>query len=185
MRTRTLSVICIAATLSAAAIAQDDDPNLAGGSADPEFEGNAGAIVLNGLTITTRQDLDFGVIAPSITEFGTVFVERGGNNRSVCGSTLVCLEPGNRARFTVSGDPLRFVLYEDPGSITVSDGSGNTMVVDSFSGAGSGNDTSWRGRQRIRANGIVRFNVGATLHVKPNQPPGIYTGALNFSVEYE
>ncbi|MEL6322777.1 MAG: DUF4402 domain-containing protein [Pseudomonadota bacterium] len=167
------------------AMAQDDDPSLAGGSADPNFEGNAGVIVLNGLQVTVRQDLDFGVIAPSLTEFGTVQVNRGRNFRSVCGSTLICLEPGNRARFTVSGDPGRVVLHEDPGSITVSDNAGNTMTVDTFVGAGSGNDNVWRGWQRIRDNGIVRFNVGATLHVKPNQPPGIYTGTFSFSIEYE
>lgn len=165
--------------------AQDDDPTLGGGSADPNFQGNAGAIVLNGLQVTTRQNLYFGVIAPHLTEFDTVTVERGRNNRSICGSNLLCLEPGNRARFTVSGDPGRRVIYQDPGSITVSDGQGNTMTVDTFTGAGSGNDTQWRGWQQIRNNGIVRFNVGATLHVKPNQPPGLYTGIFSILIEYE
>jgi hypothetical protein len=59
------------------------------------------------------------------------------------------------------------------------------MTVDTFTGAGSGNDAAWRGWQRLRSTGISRFNVGANLHVKPNQPPGHYTGTFVVSVDYQ
>ncbi|MEL7232461.1 MAG: DUF4402 domain-containing protein [Pseudomonadota bacterium] len=163
----------------------DDDPNIGGGSADPEFDGIVGAIIINGLNISERQDLDFGVIAPSLTQTDTVHVYRGQNNLSVCGSALTCLEPGNRARYTVTGEPLRYYTISDPGSITISDGNGNTMLVDSFSGAGSANETEWRGWQRLRNSGLARFNVGAILHVNPNQTPGTYTGTYTLTVEYQ
>ena len=157
----------------------------AGGSADPEFEGNAGAIIINGLRVIKRQDLYFGTIAPSLTEFGTVKTNRHRNNDSECGPTLTCFEPGNRARFTVIGEPNRIVTISDPGSIQISDGAGNQMTVDTFFGAGSSNNSTWRGWQRLRNSGISRFNVGAILHVKPNQPRGDYVGTFTLTFEYQ
>jgi len=155
------------------------------GSSDPEFEGNAGAVIINGLRVIKRQDLDFGVIAPSLTVSSTVKTYRGRNNSSVCGTELTCLEPGNRARFTVIGETDRVVKISNPGSIYIFDGDGNNMLVDDFVGAGSGNDTEWRGWQRLRNSGISRFNVGARLHVKPNQPKGNYVGTFTLTFEYE
>ena len=173
-----------AAILSGTAHGQSD-PDYAGGSADPEFEGNAGAIVINGLAITKRQDLDFGVIAPSLTQSGTVTVNRGSNFDSVCSADLTCLEPGNRARFKVIGEPNRYYTISDPGQIWIQNGSNNNMRVDTFFGAGSGNETEWRGWQILRSTGIARFNVGAILHVNPNQQPGTYTGTFTLTVEYQ
>lgn len=155
------------------------------GSSDPEFEGNAGAVIINGLRVIKRQDLHFGVIAPSLTESGTVKTNRGRNRDSICGATLTCLEPGNRARFTVIGEAHRVVTISDPGSIWIADAAGNQMLVDNFTGAGSGNNTDWRGWQRLRPSGISRFNVGATLHVNPNQPPGTYLGQFTINFEYQ
>lgn len=155
------------------------------GSADPEFEGNAGAVVINGLQVIKRQDLDFGVIAPSLTQTSTVHVNRGRNFDSICGVDLVCFEPGNRARFTVIGEGSRVVTISNPGSIWIYDDVGNRMYVDNFVGAGSGNNTNWRGWQRLRSSGISRFNVGATLHVNPNQPRGTYIGSFILNFEYQ
>jgi len=169
---------------SSPALAQDLG-DIGGGGADPDFIGNAGAIVINGLTLTTVQDLYFGVIAPNLTEAGTVQVKRGSNNNSICGTNLVCLQNGTRARFKTIGSCGQIVDITDPGSITITDGSGNNMIVDTFVGAGSGNDTAWRGWQLLRSSGINRFNVGATLHVKANQPPGYYSGTFTVSVNYQ
>lgn len=155
------------------------------GSADPDFEGNAGGVIINGLRIIKRQDLDFGVIAPSLTVTDTVQTRRGSNNNSVCGANLTCLQPGNRARFTVIGEPERYVSISNPGSIHIYDKQGNNMLVDQFTGAGSGNDTDWRGWALLRPSGISRFNVGATLHVKPNQPRGEYVGTFVLNFDYQ
>jgi len=155
------------------------------GSSDPEFDGNAGAVIINGLRVIKRQDLDFGTIAPSLTQLDTVKTYRGKNNSSVCGPALTCFKPGNRARFTVIGEAERIVTISNPGSIYIYDDLGNNMLVDNFVGAGSGNDTEWRGWQRLRPSGISRFNVGATLHVKPNQPRGDYIGSFTLNFDYE
>lgn len=171
-------LIGTALTLTATSVAQS-------GSLDPEFEGNAGAVIINGLRVIKRQDLDFGVMAPSLTEMGAVRTNRGRNFDSICGVTLVCFEPGNRARFTVIGDASRMVTISDPGSIWIYDSVGNRMLVDTFTGAGSGNNTEWRGWQRLRSSGVSRFNVGATLHINPNQPVGDYVGQFTLNFEYQ
>lgn len=119
-----LSALILALALSApAAFAQVGDDDIGGGGADPDFIGNTGTIIINGLGITNYQDLYFGVIAPSMTEFGVVQVKRGSNNNSVCDANLVCLQNGTRARYKVIGTPRLYINISDPGSITVSDGS--------------------------------------------------------------
>lgn len=171
-------------TVAAPALGQvDDDPP--GGSADPEFDGDAGAIIINGLTVVRRQDLWFGTIAPSLTEAGTVKVNRGRNYDSVCEPTLTCFAPGNRARFTITGEPRALVNIDVQDSITIYGPGDASMLVDTFVGAGSANNTQWRGWQRLRWSGISRFNVGATLHVNPNQAPGRYTGHFTITVSYQ
>lgn len=169
----------------AAPVWAQTDPDIGGGSADPEFEGNAGAVIINGLRIIKRQDLDFGIIAPSLTQPGTVRVNRGRNNDSECSVELTCLQEGNRARYTVIGEPLRYYNISDPGQIWVEDNANNRMLVDTFFGAGSGNNSTWRGWQRLRSSGLTRFNVGAILHVNPNQPRGAYAGTFIITVEYQ
>ncbi|MEO0466737.1 MAG: DUF4402 domain-containing protein [Pseudomonadota bacterium] len=185
MRPLILVGVALTATLFPLAAMAQSDPDYAGGSADPEFEGNTGAIVINGLSIAKRQDLDFGVIAPSLTLAGTVKVHRGQNFQSICSSELTCLEPGNRARFKVIGEPNRYYTIADPGQVWIQNGSNNNMLVDTFFGAGSGNETEWRGWQKLRSSGIARFNLGAILHVNPNQQPGTYTGTFTLTVEYQ
>ena len=155
------------------------------GSSDPEFEGNAGAVIINGLRVIKRQDLYFGIIAPSITQADTVKTYRGKNNYSICGQHLTCFEPGDRARFTVIGEAERYVNISNPGTIYIYDNAGNKMRVDNFVGAGSGNDQEWRGWAKLRPSGISRFNVGATLHVNPNQPRGDYVGTFTLNFEYQ
>lgn len=150
-----------------------------GGDAD------TGAIVINGLTIRKLQDLDFGVIAPSATQPGTVLVRRGANYSSACSPELTCLAPGNRARFSVFGWPFLVYTISGPQSVTLNGPNGATMIATGFVGAGSGNDTAWRGYQVINKNGKQIFNIGAVLTVNPNQPAGTYTGSFTITVDYQ
>lgn len=156
-----------------------------GGSADADFEGNAGAILINGLSIITKQHLDFGTIAPSLTEAGTVKVYRNTNYKTECSPALTCFDPGNRARFDIIGEPNYYVTISNPDTIYIDDGAGNQMRVDNFFGAGSGNDSTWRGWAMLRNTGLTRFNVGAILHVNPNQPEGVYKGSFTLTAEYQ
>ena len=172
------------ATVSQApfAMAQDDDVDE---FAVADFDGNAGAVIINALKLVNYQDLYFGTIAPNLTETGTVKVNRGRNNDSVCGTTLTCLEPGTRARYKIYGEPYYYTTLTDPGSIQISNSDGHEMTVDTFFGAGSGNNSSWRGWMRINHRGVTGFNVGAVLHVGANQSPGDYVGTFTLTAEYQ
>ncbi|MEO0882853.1 MAG: DUF4402 domain-containing protein [Pseudomonadota bacterium] len=182
-RTTILTLTVASAAFGMTAFAQDED--IAGGGADPEFEGNVGGIIVNGLAINTVQDLDFGTIVPNAALPGTVLVRRGSNNNSECSVELICLTPGTRARYRVTGEPLRVVEYSNPTQITISNAAGDTMIVDTFTGAGSGNDVTYRGFQTLRSSGLARFNVGATLNVNPDQPLGTYTGTFTITATYQ
>ena len=143
------------------------------------------ANILSTLTVQFTQHLTFGTIAPSTTSNSTVNVLRGSNNSSICGPGLTCFEPGNRARIIVSGAPGQLFSISDPGSTQLTDGNGNAMQVDMFVGAGSRNDTSFGAVRRLRANGTRNMNIGATLYVAANQPPGLYTGTYTITASYE
>jgi hypothetical protein len=149
-------------------------------------ETGAGTVnVLPALEVEFYQHLNFGTIAPSTTQASTVKVLRGNDNSSICGPGLSCLANGNRARIRVTGAPGRLFSVTDPGSITLTDGNGNSMLVDSFIGAGSRNDSAFGGVRQVRSNGQNNMNIGATLYVGVNQPPGLYTGTYTISANYE
>ncbi len=154
-------------------------------TAQETADGTSGAEVIAPLQIMKMQDLDFGTIAPSLTTPGTVQVLREPINTSVCGAELTCLAPGNRAVFNLLGEPDRFVNLSNPGSITVSDGNGNTMLVDNFAGAGSVSNTVWGGNVKLSASGDEGFFVVATLHVGASQPVGTYVGSFTVTASYE
>lgn len=137
------------------------------------------------LTANFYQDLYFGAIVPNQTNASTVKVLRGNNNSSICGTGLTCLENGNRARIRITGAPGHRFSLSDPGSTTLSDGNGNSMLVDTFVGGGSGNDNTYGKIILIKPNGIANLNIGATLHVPANQPAGLYSGSYILTASYE
>ncbi len=145
----------------------------------------AGANLIAPLQINKVDDLYFGVIAPSLTTASTVQVLRSELNMSICGAELTCFEPGNRSQFVITGEANKFVTLSNPGSITVSNENGDTMVVDSFVGGGAADDTYWGGRRLIESDGSVGFKIGAKLYVGANQPIGAYTGTFTITAEYE
>ena len=149
------------------------------------ISGDGSAAIRPALAVDFYQELYFGIIVPSQSVSSTVQVLRGSNNSSICGAGLTCLEPGNRARYLVTGAPGHSFSITDPGSIFIDDGNGNSMLVDLFVGAGSGNDNTYGGTRVIRPNGTNRQNIGATLHINPNQPAGFYSGSYTITANYE
>jgi len=82
------------------------------------------------------------------------------------------------AQFTVTGTANATYSITLPASNTVelSDGNGNVMALNSFVSSPAATGTLMGGSQVIR--------IGATLVVRPNQPPGSYAGAFNVTVNY-
>ena len=80
------------------------------------------------------------------------------------------------ASFTVNGEPSNSFNISPIPDTEISDGGGNFMEVTDFtpSLAGSGTLT----------DGIYTFTIGATLHVAADQPPGVYAGTFDVTVNY-
>jgi len=110
---------------------------------------------------------------------GTITVSPAGL-RSPLGGVILVGQGGGvaAAQFTVTGTANATYSITLPASNTVelSDGNGNVMALNSFVSSPAVTGTLLGGSQVIR--------IGATLVVRPNQPPGSYAGAFNVTVNY-
>ena len=126
------------------------------------------------ITFTQNNAIDFGVIVP----FGssgiiTIFPDGRVNSSNL----LRQVEP-RAGSWTITGvenAPFDLVL---PTSVTITNETGETMTVTSFSRTDNNNPLSFDG------SGQQAFNVGAALSVNPNQAPGNYTGQYTITASY-
>lgn len=168
--------ICLAALAATVAIAS---PAAAQVSASDTAE--ARGLVLQPLTLTRVQDLDFGTVLASATA-DTVTVDPDTGLRSLGGSggvTLVATNPGDRGLFTGAGTPAVVV------GITVTPPVGNVVV----SGANSIPvalvlDQSNSLSRTIGATGTFDVGVGGTFSIAANQPNGLYTADFAVTAQY-
>lgn len=146
----------------------------------------ARAILLTSGSLISTQDLDFGDILANTA--GTVTIAPGGSIASTGGVAPLNAShaPG---RFTGFGTRNRLIrLRVTPAQITISNGTGGSMIVDNFTignFAGltqNGNSSNYR---IAAANGLFTFGVGARLIVAVNQPPGTYSGTYNVEFDYQ
>ena len=140
--------------------------------------GTTQTIILNPLTATTVQDLDFGQLIPGATA-GTVVINPVNSARTTTGGTLPAGGAPSSAIFVGVARPDRMVHLNLPnGSITLTNGTGGTMTVNNFTTDGNIN-------RRTDANGIIAFRVAATLNVAANQPDGAYSGTFNVTLNLQ
>ncbi|MBK6802887.1 DUF4402 domain-containing protein [Novosphingobium sp.] len=136
----------------------------------------ATAEVLETLTLTAVDDLNFGQIAANTG--GTVTV----NADSTVASTGTLISTGTRApaTFTVTGSASTSVVVTLPSAavnLTRSGGT-ETMSLDTF-------NSNPNGAFQLSAAGTGAFSVGGTLTVANGQVPGSYSGTFPVSVEYQ
>jgi hypothetical protein len=152
--------------------------------------GNAQAVIVAPLSLIKVADMDFGKILPSASG-GTVTIEPMAN---ACQTSAGVLEFGTcrAARFVGMGTKKMQVRFTLPNSINLT-GPGTAMLVDEFTiGAtaslvynpGPGNGGGNKRWEIQPASGLFDFGVGATLHVNPNQKPGVYTGTFSITAHY-
>ncbi len=123
------------------------------------------------ISLTQNTPLSFGTFMP----FGRPGQVLVGGDTSFSSTNVYIVAPGERASWMVTGVPNAFfnVVYNTSGTVT--NGS-DTMEVTlhglyAFSG-------------RIAGNGEEEYNLGATVSVNANQPPGTYTGTYEMTVVY-
>ncbi len=111
---------------------------------------------------------------------GTVTVSAAGARNA--GGTVILVAQGvgvGPAQFTVHGtNNAIYSISVVDSAITLSDGAGHSMSVNSFV-------TNPSGTGILSGAGAQTVSVGATLNVGLNQPAGNYSGSFGISVNYQ
>jgi len=141
------------------------------------------AKIVSGLQITKEADLNFGSIFSPRNGEGTVTVNVN-NQRTATGVQLATVtgESITAARFkvTFSASGAYTITYPHSFSVTNTDGSGSSMLVDNIT------CNIWPSISYGSWNWNLTIKVGATLHVFNHQAPGTYknTTDLKITVAY-
>ena len=135
---------------------------------------DASATIITPIAISVTTNMDFGNVAASGTA-GTVILATDGS-RSVTGGVTLPATTGSptQAVFSVTGESGFTYSITLPGTVTLDDGLGNTMDVDTFTSNPSGSGTLTGGSETL--------NVGGTLNVGINQTAGTYTNNTDLTV---
>jgi len=138
---------------------------------------SASATIVTPITIAKATDMNFGNVAVSATNPGTVILSTGGVRST--GGTGVTLPAVTgtvaAASFTVSGQANYTYAITLPSSVTITDAGSHTMTVNAFTSNPSGTGT-------LSSGGTQTLNVGATLNVAAAQAAGTYTNATGVAV---
>lgn len=130
----------------------------------------ATATIVTPIAIAKNTDINFGNLSVN-TSSGTLVLATD-NSRSFTGG--VTLMPGgtiSAAQFTVTGLSGAIYTFSLPASVTLTDPSSNTMLVNTFSDTSTG----------TLSGGSVVVLVGATLNVNASQPAGVYTNTTDLT----
>ena len=138
---------------------------------------NAGVVVERyPLQIQKYQDLNFGTIAPSGSQSGTVVVSTAGVASATGGATLVNTSAVTSAAYQVYGVPNTAFSITLPADTQLSGPAGAVLVSEFVSSSG--------GTDVVGQQGVKGFTVGATLMVPTALLPGIYSGSFTVTVAY-
>jgi hypothetical protein len=141
------------------------------------------AKIVSRLQITKEADLNFASMFSPTSGGGTVTVDVN-NQRTATGVQLATVtgESITAAQFKVTGNPNATFTITFPYSFSVTntDGTGSSMLVDNFT---YNNITS---PSTLDGSGNLTIKVGATLHVYNYQALGVYknTSDLKITVAY-
>ena len=138
------------------------------------------AKIVSTLQITKETDLNFGSMFKPTTGGGTVTVDINNQRTASSGVQLATVtgEAITAAQFKVSGEPNATftITFPNSFSITNTDGSGTTMLVDGFT---YNNITS---PATLDGNGEKIIKIGATLHVYNYQALGTYKNTTDLKI---
>lgn len=139
----------------------------------------AGGILVYPLTLLTKGNLDFGLVASPSGGAGTVIVNPVTSKLSVTGPLLALGGNPRPASFVGASKNAAVVIIRIPKSpITIRRSGGTeTMLVRDFTLDGQDKRTLARAQ-------AFEFNVGATLVVNAGQAEGVYSGEFDVTVQY-
>ncbi|MBS1767696.1 MAG: DUF4402 domain-containing protein [Acidobacteria bacterium] len=128
------------------------------------------AKVLGALTLTKNADMQFGTLLENGA--GTVVLSPAG---ALTPSSQITAMGGTvqAAQFAAKGTTGSSYLFSLPGSVTLSDGAGHSVIVDTFT-----TNPAASGTFPAVASQPVLFNVGGTLHLTGTEVDGQYNASL-------
>lgn len=149
----------------------------------------ARAVIVANLSFFKVDDMVFGKIIPGSTA-GTVVLSPAGTRTATGGTRLASGTIPVPAKFAGKGSLNQQVTIAiSANSITLNRvGGGATMTVDTFvigSTPTAQLSTTPLAFRIAAPTGIFQFPLGATLRVKANQLPGIYSGSFNITLQYQ
>lgn len=136
---------------------------------------SASAQILTPISIVKRVDMNFGNLAVNATA-GTILLTPASSRTATGGVTFLNGNSGTvtAANFEVAGLAGATYSITLPAGPTIISYSGNDMTVDSWTSDPTPTGTLTGGTEFV--------NVGATLHVPPSSPAGVYTSGTPFEV---
>nr|WP_246333134.1 DUF4402 domain-containing protein [Sphingomicrobium lutaoense] len=131
------------------------------------------------MAIFKVDDLDFGTVVISNTQGGTVTMPSNGNPRSFSGGAEgVPGDPGNRAQFTVVGNPGQEIILTHSVPLTLTNAAGDDILVINM----------WLNGSPLRTlspvDGREQVYLGGTLSLAADQPEGLYEASFTVTVDY-
>jgi hypothetical protein len=169
--------ICLAALAASVAVASPAFAQSVTASATAEARG----LVLQPLTLTRVDDLDFGTVIASAVA-GQVTINEDTGARSVSGGVLgVPTAPGQRGLFAgagTAGQQVDLTLTPPAGGVLVS---GANFLIVSAMVLDNGNSTT----RTIDVTGAFQVGVGGTFDIAASQPNGLYAADFDLTAEYQ
>ena len=170
--------LCLAALAATTAFASPAYSQVVSSTAQAEARGT----VLQPLTLSRFQDLDFGTILASGVA-GSVTIDADDGNRSVLGGVAeVGINGGQQAIFNgagPAGDQVNLVLSPPPGMLLYRDAT-TAITISSFV-----LDQANSPIRTISAGGTFSVGVGGTFAIAAGQPAGTYAADFDLTAEYQ
>lgn len=138
---------------------------------------SASANVVQALTITQTNGMDFGDVSVSGAD-GTVVLEILGGRTATGGADVLTGGGETLGSYTIIGEDTKAYTISYPASVLLTeDGGGpDTMTVDTFVDNADGTAAASPGEP---------FDLGATLRITNGQTPGGYSGSYTITVNYD
>lgn len=167
--------IALAALAATVAVATPAVAAPASATATAEARG----IVLQSLTLSNVDNLDFGVVAGSALAAGTVSVDADTNARSVTGGVVALPGAFTRARFDGYGEANQLVqlTLTQPASGVLSSGTNTLSATLNLDAGGT--------LRSIGGTGSFTAYVGGDFGIAQNQPNGLYTAQFDLTADYQ
>lgn len=172
--------LCLAAIAATVVFSSPVAAQVVSDTATAEARG----LVLQPLTLTKVEDLDFGTILAS-TIAGTVSIDADTGGRSVTGGVMpVASNPGQRALFAGAGTATQQVdltLTPPVNSVLVSTSNPSDTIVITSMVLDAGNSTT----RTIDSTGAFQVGVGGDFAIAAGQPNGLYTASFDLTADYQ